>query len=150
MDFRSFKTRPNLPVAGSPGLIEAVEQTTAIGDSMLRKSDARVAILFITDGSIHRYRGDYTSSVINPSDNSDLSRRFRDRLIQEKIRSCVITEYFSHTAIFSASRKPHQPSELGLRKWHPAIRSSYRRRSRFLPHPGRDSDAVGAPDGQNS
>jgi len=63
----------------------AVEQATVIGDSMLQKSDVRVAVLFITDGSIYRYRGDYTSPVINPSDSGDLSRRFRDRLIQERI-----------------------------------------------------------------
>jgi hypothetical protein len=97
----------NLPVAGSPGLMGAVEQATAIGDSMLRKSDVRVAVLFITDGSIYRYRGDYTSPVINPSDNSDLSRRFRDRLIQEKISTIVSSLSTSVTPLFFLHLESH-------------------------------------------
>jgi hypothetical protein len=52
---------------------------------MLREAKVRVATLYLTDGSIYEYRGDYTSSVINPSDSRDLSRRFRDQLIQERI-----------------------------------------------------------------
>lgn len=90
----------SLPVASNPGLMGAVEQASAIGDSMLSKSDVRVAVLFITDGSIYRYRGDYTSPVINPSDRSDLSRRFRDRLIQEKISAVLSSLNTSVTPLF--------------------------------------------------
>jgi hypothetical protein len=74
-----------IPVSGIPGLLDSVEQVTAIANEMIAKSKVRVAILYITDGSIYEYRGDYTSPVINPSDSGDLSRRFRDRLIQERI-----------------------------------------------------------------
>lgn len=90
----------NLPVASNPGLMEAVEQASLIGDSMLRTSDVRVAVLFVTDGSIYRYRGDYTSPVINPSDSSDLSRRFRDRLIQERISAILSSLNASVTPLF--------------------------------------------------
>lgn len=74
-----------IPVSGIPGLLDSVEQVTAIANQMIAKSKVRVAVLYITDGSIYEYRGDYTSPVINPSDSGDLSRRFRDRLIQERI-----------------------------------------------------------------
>jgi hypothetical protein len=97
----------NLPIAGYPGLMAAVEQASAIGDSMLRKSDVRVAVLFITDGSIYRYRGDYTSPVINPSDSSDLSRRFRDRLIQEKISAILSSLNTSVTPLFFLHLESH-------------------------------------------
>ena len=97
----------NLPVAGSPGLLGAVEQASAIADSMLRKSDVRVAVLFLTDGSIYRYRGDYTSPVINPSDSSDLSRRFRDRLIQEKISAVLSSLSTSAAPLFFLHLESH-------------------------------------------
>jgi hypothetical protein len=74
-------------VTGFPGLLDAVEQTAEIASTMLDRSHVRVATLFLTDSRIEEYRGDYTSSVVNPSDSGDLSRRFRDRLVQEKISS---------------------------------------------------------------
>ena len=73
-------------VSGFPGLLESIEEAATLGDRMMRASDVRVAVLYITDGSIYEYRGDYTNPVINPSDGGDLSRRFRDRLIQERIK----------------------------------------------------------------
>ncbi len=73
-------------VSGFPGLLESIEEAATLGDRMMRASDVRVAVLYITDGSIYEYRGDYTNPVINPSDGGDLSRRFRDRLIQEQIQ----------------------------------------------------------------
>jgi hypothetical protein len=73
------------PVSGFPGLLDTIEQTAEIASSMLQRSRVRVAVLYLTDGGIADYRGDYVSSVVNPSDSGDLSRRFRDRLVQEKI-----------------------------------------------------------------
>ena len=75
------------PVSGFPGLLDSVEQAAEIASSMLQRSQVRVAVLYLTDGEIEDYRGDYVSSVVNPSDSGDLSRRFRDRLVQEKITS---------------------------------------------------------------
>ncbi len=74
-------------VSGFPGLLDSVEQVASLGDKMLARAGVRVAVLYITDGSISEYRGDYVNTVVNPSDSGDLSRRFRDRLIQEKIAS---------------------------------------------------------------
>jgi hypothetical protein len=75
------------PVSGFPGLLDTVEQAATIASSMLRRSQVRVAVLYLTDGRIDDYRGDYASAVVNPSDSGDLSRRFRDRLVQERIAS---------------------------------------------------------------
>ena len=74
-----------LGVSGFPGLLDSVEEAALLGDRMMRASEVRVAVLYITDGSIYDYRGGYTNPVINPSDGGDLSRRFRDRLVQEQI-----------------------------------------------------------------
>ncbi len=74
-------------VSGFPGLLDSVEQVARLGDTMLARAGVRVAVLYVTDGSISQYRGDYVNTVVNPSDSGDLSRRFRDRLIQEKIAS---------------------------------------------------------------
>lgn len=74
-------------VSGFPGLLDSVEQVAGVGDRILNQADVRVAALYLTDGSISEYRGDYVNTVVNPSDRGDLSRRFGDRLIQEKIAS---------------------------------------------------------------
>ena len=70
---------------GTPGLLETVRPVLTLADAMIRKSPVRVSVLYITDGSIYRYRENYTDPVINPSDKHDLSRRFRGVLINEKI-----------------------------------------------------------------
>ena len=75
----------SLTSSGTPGLLETVRATLSLADAMIRKSPVRVSVLYITDGSIYSYREDYTDPVINPSDRHDLSRRFRDVLINEKI-----------------------------------------------------------------
>jgi hypothetical protein len=71
--------------SGTPGLLETLRATLSLADAIIRKSPVRVSVLYITDGSIYNYREDYTDPVINPSDKHDLSRRFRDVLINEKI-----------------------------------------------------------------
>lgn len=75
------------PVSGFPGLLDSIEQVAGVADQMLAQAGVRVAVLYLTDGSISEYRGDYVNTVVNPSDRGDLSRRFGDRLIQEKIAS---------------------------------------------------------------
>jgi hypothetical protein len=77
----------SLDVRGVPGLMDVVEQVSEIADQTLASADVRVAALFVTDGEIEDYRGDYTIPVVNPSDRSDLSRRFRSQLILERVRS---------------------------------------------------------------
>jgi len=70
---------------GTPGLLETLRPALSLADAMIRRSPVRVSVLYITDGSIYNYREDYTDPVINPSDTHDLSRRFPDGLINEKI-----------------------------------------------------------------
>ncbi|HUX11151.1 MAG TPA: hypothetical protein VMW51_10940 [Terriglobia bacterium] len=70
---------------GTPGLLETVRSALSLADAMIRMSPVRVSVLYITDGSIYSYREDYTDPVINPSDTHDLSRRFRDELVNSKI-----------------------------------------------------------------
>jgi len=70
---------------GEPGLLGTVSSALSLGDALLRKSPVRVAVLYITDGSIYAYREDYTNPVINQSDPHDLSRRFPEALIEDKV-----------------------------------------------------------------
>ena len=71
---------------GKAGLLETVEDAAKLGDRLLEKSAARVAVVFCTDGSIYNYREDFTNPVINSSDSRELSRRFPDQLIREKVQ----------------------------------------------------------------
>jgi hypothetical protein len=81
----------NLAVGGKAGLLDTLETAAEIADGMLRKAAVRVALLYLTDSSIANYRVDYTNPVINTSDRTDLSRRFPDRLIQERIQQLLAT-----------------------------------------------------------
>ena len=78
-----------LDVRGVPGLLDVIEQASQIADRTQIAADVRLAVLFVTDGEIEDYRGDYTIPVVNPSDQRDLSRRFGSQLILERIRSTV-------------------------------------------------------------
>ncbi|MBZ5593863.1 MAG: hypothetical protein LAP39_16615 [Acidobacteriia bacterium] len=70
---------------GKTGLLATVEPICRIADSMLKKSAVRTAVLYVTDGDVRNYREDFTNPVINSSDSHDLSRRFPETLVQEKI-----------------------------------------------------------------
>jgi hypothetical protein len=72
-----------------PGLLGTVHSALSLADAILRKSLVRVSVLYITDGSIYRYREDYTNPVINQSDPHDLSRRFPEVLINDKISRVI-------------------------------------------------------------
>jgi hypothetical protein len=56
-----------------------------IADAILAKANVRVAVLYVTDSDVGNYREDFTNPVINSSDSGDLSRRFPEQLIQERI-----------------------------------------------------------------
>jgi hypothetical protein len=79
-----------LPATGKAGLLETIAPVAELADRILRRSKVRVAILYITDSDIANYRQDYTNPVINSSDPHDLSRRFPEALIQEKISALQI------------------------------------------------------------
>jgi hypothetical protein len=73
------------PVAGKPGLLDTIETSAQVADSILSKTAVRVAVLYVTDSNIYNYRDDYTNPVINSSDSHDMSRRFPEGLVREKI-----------------------------------------------------------------
>jgi len=75
----------NQPNSGNPGLLETVQPALALADGLLRKAPVRVSVLYVTDSNVARYREDYTNPVINQSDPHDLSRKFPEALIEEKI-----------------------------------------------------------------
>ena len=75
----------DLPVSGKAGLLDTVETVAKLADSILAKSGVRVAVLYVTDSDVENYREDFTNPVINSSDTHDLSRRFPEALIQDKI-----------------------------------------------------------------
>ncbi len=79
----------SIEVRGVPGLLDVMVEVSRVADATLRAAQIRLAVLFLTDGEIQDYRGDYTIPVINPSDRSDLSRRFGAQLILERIRMIV-------------------------------------------------------------
>ncbi len=93
---------------GKAGLLTTVESASAVGDSLLNRSNVRVAVLYVTDSNIYNYREDFTNPVINSSDSQDLSRRFPDQLIREKMQKLsdglAASEtplYFVHLNYFS-------------------------------------------------
>jgi len=75
----------DLPVSGKAALLNTVETVTRLADSILAKTNVRVAVLYVTDSEPENYREDYTNPVINSSDTHDLSRKFPEALIQDKI-----------------------------------------------------------------
>jgi hypothetical protein len=75
----------DLPVSGKAGLLNTVETVTGLADSILAKTSVRVAVLYVTDSDPENYREDFTNPVINSSDSHDLSRKFPEALVQDKI-----------------------------------------------------------------
>ena len=90
----------SIAVRGVPGLLDVVKQVSEIADYTLEAGAVRVAVLFVTDGEIEDYRGDYTIPVVNPSDRRDLSRRFRSELILQRIRSISASLRTSQAPLF--------------------------------------------------
>lgn len=89
-----------LPVSGKAGLLETVQTAAALGDAILAKAGVRLAVLFITDSDVGNYREDFTNPTINWTDSGDISRRFRDGLIREKISKLDASLAVVETPIF--------------------------------------------------
>lgn len=73
------------------GLLDTVEPALSVAEAMLESAPVRTAVLYITDGGISDYRDDYTNPVINSSDPHDLSRRFPEALINDKISKLAMS-----------------------------------------------------------
>lgn len=89
-------------LAGKTGLLATLDSIESIGDAMLKKSAARAAVLYVTDGDVRNYREDFTNPVINSSDSHDLSRRFPETLVQEKIAKLSAVLAARQTPLFIA------------------------------------------------
>ena len=89
-----------LPVSGKAGLLESVEKAAAVGDAVLAKAAVRLAVLFITDSDVGNYREDFTNPTINWSDSGDMSRRFRDGLVRERISKLDEALSLAETPVF--------------------------------------------------
>lgn len=73
------------PVNGKAGLLDTIEAAAGLADAIGVKSTVRIAVLYVTDSNVRNYREDFTNPVINSSDSRDLSRRFPEGLVREKI-----------------------------------------------------------------
>jgi hypothetical protein len=81
-----LETIQNLGISGRAGLLDTIETATDLGDAIQARSHVRLAVLYITDSTVGNYREDFTNPVVNSSDARDLSRKFPEGLINEKIR----------------------------------------------------------------
>jgi hypothetical protein len=79
------KVIESFTIQGTPGLLETVETASELADLVLTSEPVRIAICYITDSNIADYREDFSNPVINRSDRGDMSRRFRDGLVRERI-----------------------------------------------------------------
>ncbi len=73
------------PVTGKAGLLDTIEPAARLADSILAKAAVRLVLLYVTESNIHNYREDFINPVINSSDHHDLSRRFPEGLVREKV-----------------------------------------------------------------
>ena len=80
------KTIRELAISGRAGLLETINSVVLLADSMLVKTRVRTAVLYVSDSLITNYREDYTNPVVNSSDSNDMSRRFPEGLVKEKVR----------------------------------------------------------------
>jgi hypothetical protein len=90
----------SLTVSGRAGLLDTVPTAMRLGDSILRKANVRVALFYLTDSNIANYREDFTNPVVNSSDSRDLSRRFSEGLVKEKISQLQAGLARSQTPLF--------------------------------------------------
>jgi len=97
---QSAQAIAELPVSGKAGFLDTIETMEELGDSILSKAAVRVAVLYITDSDIKNYRQDYTNPVINSSDSHDLSRKFPEALIQDKVSRLSDRLAFRQTPLF--------------------------------------------------
>lgn len=74
-----------LSISGRAGLLDTVETALGLADKIAAKSRVRLAVLYVSDSDIRNYRDDYTNPVINHSDSGDMSRRFPEGIVKEKI-----------------------------------------------------------------
>jgi len=90
----------SLQVSGRAGLLETIQPAVRLGDAILAKAAVRVSVLYVTDSEVSNYREDFTNPTINSSDSGDLSRRFRDGLIRDRIARLDASLAETQTPVF--------------------------------------------------
>lgn len=92
-----------IQVNGKAGLLDSLELISQMATAIMQKAAVRLSVLYVTDSGVGNYRADYMNPVINSSDSGDLSRRFSDRAIQERmsrlsqdLNQYTIPLYFLH------------------------------------------------------
>lgn len=78
-----------LTISGRAGLIDTMETALALADAMLLKAKVRVAVLYVSDSLVGNYREDFANPVVNSSDSRDMSRRFPEALIKERMQQVL-------------------------------------------------------------
>lgn len=89
-----------LTVSGRAGLIDTVETALALADAMLIKAKVRVAVLYVSDSLVSNYREDFANPVVNSSDSRDMSRRFPEALIKERMQQVLARVGRTQTPLF--------------------------------------------------
>ena len=74
-----------IQVNGRAGLLDTLEPVARLAVSIQQKASVRVSVLYVTDSGVANYRADMLNPVVNSSDTGDLSRRFADRAVQERM-----------------------------------------------------------------
>ena len=88
------------PVTGRAALLDTLDLVESLADSVSDASGVRVAVLYVTDSDVRNYREDLTNPVVNSSDPHDLSRRFPEALVEEKIDKMGSIIAARHTPLF--------------------------------------------------
>ena len=73
------------PVTGKAGLLDSLPSIETLAENISKAANVRIAVLYVTDSDVRNYREDFSNPVINSSDPHDLSRRFPEALIQDKM-----------------------------------------------------------------
>lgn len=89
-----------LSVSGRAGLLDTMETALGVGDAMLTKARVRVAVLYVSDSVVTNYREDFANPVVNSSDSRDMSRRFPEALIKERMQQIVTRVGRTQTPLF--------------------------------------------------
>jgi hypothetical protein len=80
-----------LQVSGKAGLLDSLEPLAQLATTMQQKAGVRLCVLYVTDSGVANYRADLLNPVINSSDSGDLSRRFADRAVQERMSAYALS-----------------------------------------------------------
>ncbi len=89
-----------LTISGRAGLLDTVETALNVGDAMLTKAKVRVAVLYVSDSVVTNYREDFANPVVNSSDSGDMSRRFPEALIKNRVQQLVAKLGRTQTPLF--------------------------------------------------